>query len=221
MDNENLKKEIDILRKEMIELKHSRGWKGFMKNLLSKMNIMIGSFIAMIITAVAIYAAQITFVPGQPIYSSQVNSNFTELYTEIGNMQGIIVMWSGTIGSIPAGWALCDGSNGTPDLRDRFVVGAGSVYSPGNTGGASTVTLTITQMPGHNHSINDPGHSHTYTAGYRENDTDDSDQPGMENYKYDWVTDPSKTGITINNNGSGQAHENRPPYYSLAYIMKL
>ena len=220
MDNENLKKEIDILRKEMIELKHSRGWKGFMKNLLSKMNIMIGSFIAIIITAVALYAAQITFVPGQPIYSSQVNSNFTELYTEIGNMQGIIVMWSGTIGNIPAGWALCDGSNGTPDLRDRFIVGAGNSYAVGAAGGASMVTLTINQMPGHNHSINDPGHSHTYTS-FITKDYGNQNDNSVARTETTLNTGSAVTGITINSAGGNLAHENRPPYYSLAYIMKL
>lgn len=62
-------------------------------------------------------------------------------------------MWSGTTTNIPSGWVLCNGSNGTPDLRDRFIVGAGSSYSVGSTGGADSVTLTTTQMPSHNHTI--------------------------------------------------------------------
>src|SRR5699024_9581876 len=66
---------------------------------------------------------------------------------------GMIMMWSGsTTSSIPAGWALCNGSNGTPDLRDRFIVGAGGDYGAGNTGGANSVTLTTAQIPAHNHS---------------------------------------------------------------------
>ena len=60
-----------------------------------------------------------------------------------------IIMWSGSIGSIPAGYYLCDGNNGTPDLRDRFVVGAGNSYAVGNTGGfTSSVTSNIgTNLP--------------------------------------------------------------------------
>ncbi len=60
----------------------------------------------------------------------------------VGIKSGMIVMWSGTIASIPAGWTLCNGSNGTPDLRDRFIVGAGSGYAVGATGGSSVHTLT-------------------------------------------------------------------------------
>lgn len=83
--------------------------------------------------------------------------------------QGGIIMWSGSVASIPAGWALCNGSNGTPDLRDRFVIGAGGTRAPGATGGAASGTtgsagahshsgatggtaLTTAQMPGHTHT---------------------------------------------------------------------
>ena len=97
---------------------------------------------------------------------------------------GAIIMWSGSINDIPVGWALCDGRNGTPDLRDRFIVGAGGAYNPGNTGGAESVTLTVAQMPQHSHgassssagshthsiSISSAG-SHTHGAGTYETDT--------------------------------------------------
>jgi microcystin-dependent protein len=91
---------------------------------------------------------------------------------------GIIVMWNSTAASIPAGWQLCNGSNGTPDLRGQFVVGAGGSYTPGDTGGASSVTLSANAMPIHTHeltgslttgsagshshtaTVTDPGHSH-------------------------------------------------------------
>ena len=55
---------------------------------------------------------------------------------------GCIMFWSGSMEDIPEGWALCDGNNGTPDLRDRFVVGAGGDYAVGDTGGESIETLT-------------------------------------------------------------------------------
>lgn len=84
---------------------------------------------------------------------------------------GGIILWSGATGAIPAGWALCNGANNTPDLRDRFVVGAGSTYAVGVTGGSASATLvshshtvsasgTTAGAGGHSHSVNDPGHSH-------------------------------------------------------------
>lgn len=81
------------------------------------------------------------------------------------SMKGVIVMWSGSADNIPEGWALCDGTNGTPDLRDRFIVGAGREYAVGDTGGAKEVTLTTAQMPKHSHtgSTNSAG-SHTHTG---------------------------------------------------------
>ena len=79
---------------------------------------------------------------------------------------GVITLWSGSIASIPSGWALCNGSAGTPDLRDRFVVGAGSTYAVGATGGANTVTLDTTQIPSHTHTgtTNATNLSHTHTG---------------------------------------------------------
>jgi microcystin-dependent protein len=80
---------------------------------------------------------------------------------------GIISMWGGSIGAIPVGWALCDGADGRPDLRDRFIVGAGSTYAIGATGGANTVTLTADQIPSHTHTgsgttaVTDLAHTHT------------------------------------------------------------
>lgn len=84
---------------------------------------------------------------------------------------GVITMWSGSIASIPSGWRLCDGGGGTPDLRDRFVVGAGSSYAVGATGGANTVTLDTTQIPSHTHtgsgttSSTNIDHTHSGTTG--------------------------------------------------------
>ena len=82
---------------------------------------------------------------------------------------GGIIMWSGSVASIPSGWFLCDGTNSTPDLRDRFVVGAGSSYAVGATGGADSVTLSTSQIPSHSHSFSattggSGSHSHTYSG---------------------------------------------------------
>jgi microcystin-dependent protein len=126
---------------------------------------------------------------------------------------GSILMWSGSIASIPSGWVLCNGTNGTPDLRDRFIVGAGSSYAVSNTGGQNSVSLSISEMPSHNHTFTDYtwssqafGNLGKFGSGAPE-DSDNSAGSGIAN----------QTSFV----GSGLAHENRPPYYSLAYIMKL
>ncbi|MGV2388244.1 MAG UNVERIFIED_CONTAM: tail fiber protein [Microcystis novacekii LVE1205-3] len=67
-------------------------------------------------------------------------------------LRGMIIMWAGDVNQIPVGWALCDGRNGTPILRNRFIVGAGSNYGVKTTGGQATVTLTEAQMPPHRHT---------------------------------------------------------------------
>ena len=72
-------------------------------------------------------------------------------------VSGMIILWSGNTGNIPTGFVLCDGNNGTPNLTDRFIVGAGGAYSPGASGGSSTVTLSSSQLPSHNHSFSSSG----------------------------------------------------------------
>ena len=117
---------------------------------------------------------------------------------------GMIILWYGNTGNIPTGFVLCDGNNNTPDLRDRFVVGAGSAYSPGDTGGANSVTLTLNQIPAHTHTYIDQ-----YVAinnGYRP-------WPASNN-------DCGSRNVDSGSAGGGQSHENRPPYYALCYIMK-
>ena len=131
--------------------------------------------------------------------------------------QGAILMWSGSISAIPAGWLLCNGQNGTPDLRNRFIVGAGSGYSVGSTGGAGSVALTINEMPSHNHG----GGNHTHRMRLFTNNqawTDRISQGGWEDQGGSGETYDS--GAIIDVQGGGANHENRPPYYALAYIMK-
>ena len=127
---------------------------------------------------------------------------------------GVIVMWSGSIASIPSGWYLCDGTNSTPDLRSRFIVGAGSTYAVNATGGSADA-ITVA----HSHSISDPGHNHTYPA---------SGKLGAGSGAVfgvitggDLVVTTSTTGITATNStGSTGTNANLPPYLALAYIMK-
>ena len=111
--------------------------------------------------------AALTGVPTAP--TAAVTTNNTQIATTAFVRSiipaGVILMWSGSIASIPAGWALCNGSGGTPDLRDRFIVGAGSSYAVGATGGANTVTLDVSQIPSHNHSGTTGNQSNDHTHG--------------------------------------------------------
>lgn len=133
---------------------------------------------------------------------------------------GVIVMWSGAANAIPEGWALCNGSNGTPDLRDRFVIGAGGGYAVGAKGGAESVTLAIDQMPKHDHKyVGDDELENTYP--YKDYADKKATSTGM---KYDASsTTGSKGGpkyYYTSPVGEGKSHENRPPYYALCFIMK-
>ncbi|MCB0541975.1 MAG: hypothetical protein KDC70_00570 [Saprospiraceae bacterium] len=153
--------------------------------------------------------------------------------------KGGIIMWSGT--TVPEGWKLCDGTKNTPNLSGRFIVGYQSgaadygnpgTYSQidpgtdGNNGGAASVTLTKQQMPSHSHTITDTGHTHSYTDSMR-NTTSDGGGGGLATRASGGSSASSKTtgssssNITIADTGGGQSHENRPPYYVLAFIMKL
>ncbi len=178
---------------------------------------------------------------------------------------GGIIMWNGSVASIPSGWALCNGANGTPDLRDRFIVGAGNSYAPFATGGQASVNLTVAQMPSHAHTINNAGshghtttpagtHSHTVNGGshrhpflHGRNGGIDSNANGggwaipsmnqiTEYTQYDGghthsVSSAPDHGHTISAGGDhthteqsvggNQAIDNRPPYYALAYIMRI
>jgi hypothetical protein len=135
---------------------------------------------------------------------------------------GAIILWSGSLGSIPSGYVLCDGTNSTPDLRDRFVIGAGSTYSVAATGGsADAIVVSHT----HTATVTDPGHAHggvmLYQAGNGNAGTNPTgpwrtDTGGTQN------TNTATTGITVANTATGVSgtNANLPPYYALAYIMK-
>ena len=147
---------------------------------------------------------------------------------------GLISMWSGSIGSIPSGWYLCDGSNGTPNLTDRFIIGAGSTYAVNGTGGATTVSLASTNLPAHTHTatststVTDPGHNHIYYL--KTNSGTRPSAGGNENNGYDANTSTSTTGITVatstsvsgggSGGASGTAFSILPSYYALAFIQK-
>jgi microcystin-dependent protein len=147
---------------------------------------------------------------------------------------GGIIIWSGSAAAIPSGWLLCDGTNSTPNLRDRFVVGAGTTYAVAATGGAATVTLATNNLPAHTHTVNintgamsaNASHSHelpfsTVLAG-----TASHEASGLSNGAANVSSSSTNTDHTHNVNGntgsigSGTAVAILPPYYALCYIMK-
>jgi len=130
---------------------------------------------------------------------------------------GMIMLWSGSSATIPSGWLLCDGSSSTPDLRNRFVVGATSTYAVGATGGtADAIVVSHT----HTATVTDPGHSHSGVL----NDTGAGELSAGTGVAYNrfQTTNSNTTGITVANSttGSSGTNANLPPYYALCYIMK-
>ena len=132
---------------------------------------------------------------------------------------GGIIMWSSIV-AIPAGWYLCNGQNGTPDLRDRFIVGAGANYTVGGTGGSADAVVVS-----HTHTatstVTDPGHFHSVSGAG--NGKADGGNGGAW-YNGSTNTSTNTTGITVATTnaltGSSGTNANLPPYYALAYIMK-
>ena len=169
--------------------------------------------------------------------------------------QGIIVMWSGSVASIPTGWNLCDGTNGTPNLRDRFVVGAGSTYAVGATGGSANAVVVAhshsassgsagshshtgsTNSTGaHTHSVrthistnvNHVGHrvmrqdTSSNTSAGRTDVSGAARSAGSHSHSLSINSNGSHThSVSVNSSGESGSGKNLPPYYALAYIMKL
>ena len=141
---------------------------------------------------------------------------------------GMIIMWSGTIATIPTGWLLCNGSNSTPDLRDKFIVGATA-----DSGGAAKTNITGTpsqtggskdaSLPSHTHTatVTDAGHNHTYNQPGSIAVAGGSN--GVASLSFSTVnTSTVTTGITVANSTEGVSatNANLVPYYALAFIMK-
>jgi microcystin-dependent protein len=264
------------------------------------LNVGQGSGITVSSTAVAVDNTVVrTFgnqtIDGVKTFTNASNTFFGNGITPIGG----IIMWSGAVSSIPSGWALCNGANGTPNLRNRFIVGAGGNYNPGDTGGSNSVTLTTSQIPAHSHTgstASAGGHVHsgsTATAGAHAHTgstatagghSHSGSTSGVGNHAHSitvYQTNSYQLGnntaldrsgastgstggagahshslnidsagahthslsinsagahthslsinsagahthtVTVGNTGGGQSHENRPPYYALAFIMRV
>jgi len=123
-----------------------------------------------------------------------------------GVPSGLIAIWHGLIANIPSGWVICDGNNSTPNLLTRFVRSVATAgTNPGATGGSATHTLSVAEMP---------AHAHTQTGK--------QGAPAYGTYSiwpcstFNWG-DITQTGSSA---GGGSAHNNLPPYYDVAFIMK-
>lgn len=127
---------------------------------------------------------------------------------------GSIIMWSGSIASIPSGWYLCNGLNGTPNLQDRFVVGAGSTYAVAAIGGTADAIVVD-----HTHTLIDAGHTHSYSAASSTTTISAGGGTALTN-QTSTTTASATTGIVINSAGTSGTGANLPPYYALAYIQK-
>lgn len=190
-------------------------------------------------TAVTSTAAELNILDGVTATTAELNLLDGKTANDFFPSGGIII-WSGSAASIPSGWLLCNGTSGTPDLRDRFVVGAGSTYAVGATGGAATITLSTSDIPSHTHTFSattstDGSHDHdmSFTAA-TEGSGSYTNTSGflipVNDDLYGSVTNTSAVqsggshSHTVSGTtaaaGSGGAHENRPPYYALCYIMK-
>jgi hypothetical protein len=134
-----------------------------------------------------------------------------------GFPSGGIIIWSGSSASIPSGWLLCDGTNSTPDLRNRFVVGAGSTYAVNATGGsADAIVVSHT----HTATVTDPGHTHAPGSISTNNINAGTSNGGS--VQTAGAIPSAVTGISVTNSttGSSGTNANLPPYYALCYIMK-
>lgn len=188
--------------------------------------------------------AKVTTSSGAVTAVAQVNQ--TDTFKYAFQPTGSVEMYAGQYNNIPTNWLLCDGSaisrttykdlfdvvgiqfgNGDgsttfnlPDLRAKFPRGANASANPGNTGGADSVTLTTSELPAHNHSVSDPGHTHTANVG----DTSGGDNYIRAQISNAWGTtsvNSNTTGISIGNTGGGAAHENRPAFVELLFIIKI
>ena len=163
-----------------------------------------------------------TGVPTAPTATGGTNTTqiattaFVQLSATAAIPVGGIILWSGSVATIPAGWLLCNGAYSTPDLTNRFIIGAGNTYNPAAAGGSADAIV-----PSHNHTIQDPGHFHSVSIPQGLFQPQANGQNQSNPYSAASVNTGTKTtGITIDSAGVSVVGANMPPYYALCYIIK-
>jgi len=211
-------------------------------NIVDQINYVSDSFeigATLMVNGAATFSSTVTLNANPTLALQAATKQYVDSAVAGGVPAGAIIMWSGTIATIPSGWALCNGSSGTPDLRDRFIIGASQ-----DSGGAArtNVTGSLTQTGGtkdaivvshtHTATVIDPGHSHNPANGSSYQFLSrrqpvgggSGDYTGAgSNLFFNTTTATASTGISVSNSteGSSGTNQNLPPYYALAYIMKL
>jgi len=146
----------------------------------------------------------------------------------LGDPEGVpkdtIAVWTGTISTIPSGWKLCDGTNGTPDLRTRFprcVING--ITNPGAIGGQATIVLTTAQLPFHNHSFSVPNHEHSGQTNAQAPTGSLVTIPLTgSTFSGEFLADISSSFLVsgMTSTGSDSGHENLPRCKDVLYIQK-
>jgi hypothetical protein len=178
----------------------------------------------------------LTGTPTAPTASSGTNTTqvATTAFVLANSIpSGLISMWSGTIASIPSGWVLCNGSNSTPDLRNKFIIGAHSdtagvayttVTGSNTTTGGTKDAIVVSHTHTATSAVTDPGHLHTFTNYSNAGGASDTPIIGSSNTTATVSTNSAVTGISVAttnaSTGSSGTDQNLPPYYALAFIMK-
>ena len=190
-----------------------------------------------VLDGVTASTAEINVLDGVTASAAAINTASTHFVPSGG-----IIMWAGAVNAVPTGWRLCDGTNGTPDLRGRFVIGAGASYTPYAVGGAATHSLTGPELAAHTHGFSATtswadlqGAIQFGTAGIPANNgtgivsvagNNGANQPnfgsGLVNNRLNInASHNHSVNGTTGNAGSSSPHNNMPPYLALAYIMKI
>ncbi len=133
---------------------------------------------------------------------------------------GTITMWSGLLSNIPLGWLICDGTLGTPDLIALFTRGAPPATEPLTELGGDQHTITVAEMPSHDHDTTGLGHSHEMSINTTPSggigSTGLGGNTGAGNYQFRTTNRQGNFSFE----GSNAPHENKPPFFELAYIQR-
>lgn len=163
---------------------------------------------------------------GSGLICATLDGQTAQQIIDAGSPSGVIAWWSGSEASIPSGWVLCNGLNSTPDLRNRFVPGAGSTYSRGDTGGADTASPTASAVTVGTHALTVaeiPAHTHGYTDYYRSSASaldNTGGYGGVASHNSNTSPGTSTAHGHTGSSFSGAATDTRPAFYALCYIMK-